>query len=222
MDVHYIIAPAFVLVPLFAAYLVTMTVLVLGNPGRFSPWRLVVLTLAACYALGVLRVTLLPVQIGLGRYGFQNDWYDDIMPVPLVTADLRSFSLNIAMMLPFGVLLPMLLPRVDTVRKVAVRSALVSLTIETTQLLSGLLINSRHSVDVNDLLANTIGAVLGFVCLRFALNWEALRRLAGRFAPAVRRARPHQEIRYAGHDGQWRTEFGPPRDPRGADRVETR
>jgi glycopeptide antibiotics resistance protein len=74
------------------------------------------------------------------------------------------------MMLPFGVLLPLLRPHIDTVRGVAGRAALTSLGIEVTQLLSGWLLNNRHSVDVNDVLANTCGAVLGLLCLRLVLR----------------------------------------------------
>jgi len=168
MDVFFTIPAAAVLVPAALVLLTVLVVRVRREPGRYPPARLVLLVLAGGYALGVLYVTLLPIQVGFGRYGFQNEWYADIMPVPLVTADLRSFSLNVLMMVPFGVLLPLLRPHVRTVRAVAGRAALTSLAIEVTQLLSGWLLDNRHSVDINDVLANTIGAVLGLLCLRLA------------------------------------------------------
>jgi glycopeptide antibiotics resistance protein len=54
-------------------------------------------------------------------------------------------------------------------------SALASLSIEAAQLSSYLAFNNGRSTDVNDVIANTLGGVIGFVLVRLALRNASLR-----------------------------------------------
>jgi glycopeptide antibiotics resistance protein len=69
---------------------------------------------------------------------------------------------NIALFLPSGVMLPLLSGRISSLRKVFVVAMLASLGIEVTQLLSRHL-GSYRSVDIDDIIFNTLGACLGYI-----------------------------------------------------------
>lgn len=99
--------------------------------------------------------------------------------VPVVTIDPRTFLLNVVMTVPLGLLLPLLVG-VRSVTGAALVGLLVSAGIESAQGLADLLFDLGRAVDVNDLIANTTGAVLGLLCLRLlaTLNGPTLTRFA--------------------------------------------
>jgi glycopeptide antibiotics resistance protein len=59
----------------------------------------------------------------------------------------------------------------------AVAAACASTGIEVTQFVIGLTLGSRRTVDVNDLIANTAGALLGLLLLRLAVPERRHRRV---------------------------------------------
>lgn len=67
--------------------------------------------------------------------------------------------------MPLGLVLPLLLPRLNRGRTV-LASALISLGIEAVQLIQYIVFANGRAVDVNDLIANTIGGLLGCTVLR--------------------------------------------------------
>lgn len=71
---------------------------------------------------------------------------------------------NIFAFTPFGFCLPLIKPRFDHFFRILLSSMLFSLTIETIQL-----VFKVGSFDVDDILLNTFGAVLGFFCFRIML-----------------------------------------------------
>ncbi|MFG1605259.1 VanZ family protein [Actinoplanes sp. NPDC049265] len=152
-----------VLLPLVAV-LVTIGLLRLRKGGRMTPARAMTVVAAAVYLAAVLRVTTLPLQIALGSYANRVPWYEKFAWIPVLTIDVRTFVLNIIMMIPLGVLLP-LFTRIDTMRRVALAGLLFSAAIEIVQLLTNVFLSSGDMADVNDLLANTIGAMVGFALL---------------------------------------------------------
>lgn len=77
----------------------------------------------------------------------------NLLPLQNLSTD---FLLNIALFLPFGYLLPMLWRSHRSLRSVALSGAAFSLLIECSQLLTS------RACDINDLIANTLGAVLGY------------------------------------------------------------
>ncbi|MFF4550491.1 VanZ family protein [Streptomyces sp. NPDC001406] len=68
-----------------------------------------------------------------------------------------------------AVLLP-LISRVAGMRRAIAVSALASLCIELAQLLCYMIFNNGRSCDINDILANTLGGLIGYVLVRAALN----------------------------------------------------
>jgi glycopeptide antibiotics resistance protein len=134
--------------------------------------RLLAAWAAAFYLAGVIGVTLLPLQIATGVYANGTDWDGKANVIPLLTIDPVTFMLNIVLTLPFGFLLPMLRP-IRGLPHIAALVFLFSATIEVVQLITNMTVSSGRLADVNDLIANTVGGVIGF------LAWRAVGRAFG-------------------------------------------
>ena len=120
------------------------------------------------YAMAVVAVTIFPIRPHPASYWAGSPWWTMIHYVPFAV-DAASFVLNIVMFVPFGLLLATSWPRLDSVRRLAVYAVAASSTIEMTQLVLGLTVGSRRTVDINDLIANTAGALAGLLVLRVAV-----------------------------------------------------
>jgi len=114
------------------------------------------------YAVAVVGVTVFPIRM---HRRTRAPWWAVIQLVPFHVPP-GSFVLNIVMFVPFGVLVPLLWPRAGSVGRVAVCALGASAAIELTQLVLWLAVGNYRTVDVNDLIANTAGGVLGVVGLR--------------------------------------------------------
>ena len=119
------------------------------------------------YAAAVIAVTVFPVTPRPPEY-WGEPWWTVFHYVPFVV-DAASFVLNVIMFVPYGVLVPLLWTVTDHYRRLAGHAVAASAGIEATQLLVGLTLGSRRTVDVNDLIANTLGALLGLLVLRLAV-----------------------------------------------------
>lgn len=153
----------YILGPLFVVYLV-MVILKLKRQGKnYSVFQFITLMSLGIYVLSVVALTTFPIEVNLGMYKNQTPWYSRINPIPILTIDMTTFILNIIMLVPFGVYQWLLVKQEQiSWELVAVRSLLFSLAIEVLQLLLYIITNSARSVDVNDLIANTLGGVLGY------------------------------------------------------------
>jgi glycopeptide antibiotics resistance protein len=164
-----------VLVPLLVG-VVVVWLLALGHRRALTWGRALTVLVATSYAAGVLAVTFFPwhvpfgaigdVSVGSPPAGADRPGLRSLLNVvPLVTLDPPSFLLNIVMTLPLGALLPLLV-RVRSVPAVATVGLLVSAAIELGQGIGDLQLGMTRTVDVNDLIANVTGAVLGLLVLR--------------------------------------------------------
>ena len=79
-------------------------------------------------------------------------------------AELRNIILNILLFLPFGYLIPSLFPR-PRCWQVILLGLAFSLTIELLQLITKL-----GYADVDDLINNTLGAAIGWLCYKLTLK----------------------------------------------------
>jgi glycopeptide antibiotics resistance protein len=127
------------------------------------------------YVAGVLAVTIFPISVHDAAYWAGEPWWTVFRWVPF-DVDAPSFVGNVIMFVPLGVLAPLLWPVTDSTRRLAAYAVSASAAIEATQLVLGVMLGSRRAVDVNDLIANTAGAVLGLLLLRLALPSAAHRR----------------------------------------------
>ncbi|GGU48966.1 VanZ family protein [Streptomyces lavendofoliae] len=90
-----------------------------------------------------------------------GDSIRDYLAQPAFRDTLKQLGGNVLLGVPFGVLLPVLVPRARGLVRVAVVTALVMLLVE---LVQGALITGR-AFDVDDVLLNTSGALLGYLLL---------------------------------------------------------
>lgn len=74
--------------------------------------------------------------------------------------DLKNTILNIILFVPLGMLLPFLWVRYHTLRKTVIFGFCMSLAIELLQMLT------YRATDINDIIANTAGALLGYLLFR--------------------------------------------------------
>jgi glycopeptide antibiotics resistance protein len=128
------------------------------------------------YASTVIAITLLPIHRHPACYWTGQPWWTMIHWIP-GEVDAPSFVLNVIMLIPLGVLVPLLWRTADSVRRLALLAALSSSGIELSQLLIGVTLGSRRTVDINDVIANTLGALIGLFLLRLALPSAGHRRL---------------------------------------------
>lgn len=150
--------------------------------GGAATGRLPLVVLLAAYFCAVFYLTGSGTLYDLLRRGLELghaniNWLPfshDISPV--------GYALNVVLFLPLGFLLPVIWPCMRSLGRVALSGLSVSLLIELSQLL-----NPRSS-DVDDLLMNTLGAVLGYLAFRVLaglLRRDAKRTPAGKGAPAL-------------------------------------
>jgi len=122
--------------------------------------------LLVVYVLSVLALTITP-----DFSPDPTDYWGEPLWVPLrlqpFQVDAPSFLLNVVMFMPLGVLLPLRVPRLGSFWRVLACSFAASLSIEVVQLIIDLTLHGRRTADVNDLVANAVGGVLGFglLCL---------------------------------------------------------
>jgi glycopeptide antibiotics resistance protein len=131
--------------------------------------RLVAVSTLFLYAVGVVTVTVFPIRVRPVAWRGDEQWWSVIEWTPFDVPP-TSWVLNVVMFVPLGVLLPLLWPRLNSIRRVAVLGVCASMAIELTQLLLWVTVGSRRTVDVNDLIANTLGALLGLLVLRLVAS----------------------------------------------------
>ncbi|GIE46832.1 hypothetical protein Ani05nite_03660 [Amorphoplanes nipponensis] len=193
MPYHQLDVPALpILLPL-GVLLMAVSAVVLRRRGRLGPRPLLTAWLAGWYAVAVVGATLLPLHLAWGPGAGPPELYR-ITLVPLVTVRVGDFLLNIVMTLPLAALL-YLVAGVRDRRPVVLTGLLASLGIEITQAVVVLAGHGNRWADVNDLTANTLGALLGWMIFRRALRSAPVRRAVrpwslGPDEPAPAKAHP--------------------------------
>ena len=147
----------------------------LHRRGALTLPRAVVGAVLAGYVAGIIGNTLLPIRLGYDGGGVR--WWEYLNLTPLAGTDPADMVMNVVVFVPLGVLLP-LVARVGSVVRVLVWGFAVSLVMELSQWAGMVLVHGGHLPDVNDLLANTVGAPLGFGLFRLAVLLPVLGRLA--------------------------------------------
>ncbi|WP_435158955.1 VanZ family protein [Amycolatopsis sacchari] len=145
-----------VVVPLAAAIFLTL-LWYLHRRERLSVPRAAVALALCVYAAGVVANTVFPIF--LNRPARSALW--KVYLVPLADYEVGDAVTNILVFVPVGILVPLLIAKASWWR-VAALAAAFSLAVELAQLVTGNLLGGGHVADVNDLLFNVAGAVLGF------------------------------------------------------------
>jgi glycopeptide antibiotics resistance protein len=147
----------------------------LHRRGSITILRSIVVVAACVYGAGVLKEVLEPFQIGFD--GPRPGWRVFIHLTPLAGAEISDMFLNTLLFLPLGVFLP-LLARVSSARRIMLLGLATSLAIELTQFVLDLTVSTGRVADINDLLSDTVGALIGYGLLRLAVCIPLVGRLA--------------------------------------------
>ncbi|MBZ3775561.1 VanZ family protein [Lentilactobacillus otakiensis] len=138
-----------------------------GNLRRLSWCQLFTIGSAILYILFVSYLTLAPTSYAFVGPQHVSPMMIGSAPINLIpfwstTAD---FYQNVLMMLPMGVYLGLLLPKFNF-KKVLLTGLGVSLTIEGLQFVLDLSVGLSRWVDINDVLTNTFGVLVGWGVLK--------------------------------------------------------
>jgi glycopeptide antibiotics resistance protein len=176
-----------ILLPLGLALMAASWV-VLRRLGALTAPRLGAAWLAAWYAVAVLGATMLPLRLAWGEGAGEPEFYRFLL-IPVATMRPDDFVLNIVMTLPLAAVLHVAFGIREKERVVRL-GLLISVAIESTQAVLLLTLHGNRWADVNDLMANTLGAWLGFLAFRRLLRLPAVRRAVDRSSPEPRPRRP--------------------------------
>lgn len=125
---------------------------------------LVAFAATVAFAVVLARLTLEPsaASVPLTHSNLRpGDSIRNYLAQPAFRDTVKQLGGNIVLGIPFGVLLPVLVPRASGLLRVAALTALVMLLVE---LVQGTLITGR-AFDIDDVLLNTSGALLGYLLI---------------------------------------------------------
>lgn len=115
------------------------------------------LFLFAVYIVCVYHVTGTGTLWDAFLYRFQTE-ISHINPIPFSAGiDMVGYILNIILFIPFGFLIPLIWKKMRSLHLTALAGFSFSILIEISQLL-----NNRRT-DIDDLIMNTLGAIIGFL-----------------------------------------------------------
>lgn len=137
--------------------------------------RILVAAVVCVYGAGVVANTILPIYLG-GASDYGVPWTAYLNLAPLENNEPADMLQNVVVFLPLGVLLP-IVARVDSVLRVLLCGFLLSLGMEAIQLANAVTGHGGHVADINDLLANTLGAPAGYGLYRIAMLLRPVARL---------------------------------------------
>ena len=172
--------PSFwVLIP-FLVITITVTTWRLVRGGALTAPRFVTGVAVCVYAAAVLNAVLLPYPIRPRNGETDLPWQTWINLVPLADNDPAGLLLNLALFVPLGAVLPLMVPSISVIRVMSI-GFLASLSIECIQLVGDLTISPGRVFDVDDLIANTGGAVVGYGLAKLTAKLPGVRRIIARF-----------------------------------------
>ena len=181
MSIMFTIQSWYVLVPVFILGLFWLISWAKRKQRKINLLQFVVLISFEIYLLCVIHLVIFPIDVNIGRYANQTPWYKAINFIPILTIDVKTFLLNIIMLIPFGMYIPFLNKTMVSVKKAAKFGFMLSLSFEFVQLLVRVTLGSGRSTDINDLLANTAGAVTGFLIVRKLFKVKLFKNIFQRF-----------------------------------------
>lgn len=121
----------YILMPIFILFLLTIVILPKFRNHKYTFLQYILLITFVIYLLCVIHLVLFPIDVNIGIYANRAPWYYSLVNIiPLITIDLKTFILNIIMLIPFGMYLPMINNKFNSVKKIAKFSFIISLSME--------------------------------------------------------------------------------------------
>lgn len=177
VDAGLVLLPLFVVVP---------TIIWRGYRTRARPWTVFVRIVLAMYLAALVGLAFFPLPLPPfelppgGSTDFRGWPYPWLSPIPFETIRssiglgfewpaARYLLGNVVAFMPLGMLVPVLRLGWDSWRRVLLLGLGVSLAIEVTQLAASLMMGFPFRVaDIDDVILNVTGTLLGFASLRTA------------------------------------------------------
>lgn len=148
------------MLPIFIPISILFCFLYKKNRIPITPWFIVGQQLFMYLLAIMLTVTGAGSIRDIGRYGNEIIRLEEINLIPFVgwgLSDIFGLIMNLLMFLPLGVLIPLLWKDGASFLQTAIAGFEFSLLIEISQLFD------RRATDIDDLIMNTLGAMLGFL-----------------------------------------------------------
>lgn len=155
--------------PFLIPYHILLTVQGKKMGYNLSIEQIVIVSIFVYYLTGVLSFTQIPSirDIVYNSFGIITPKglsipSDEINLIPFrwITEGVRPYIENIVLFIPLGFMLPFIWKKYETLWKTALSGMTLSLIIELSQLFNG------RITDIDDLLMNTLGALIGWVIFR--------------------------------------------------------
>ncbi|WHY03196.1 VanZ family protein [Neobacillus sp. DY30] len=176
----------YILIPAFIIFLLSL--FIGARKKNYQAGQYFTLITLAIYLLTVIHLVFFPIEVYPGGYEWTGPLWlailKEIQFIPILTIDIPTFVLNIIMLIPFGVYLLLLNDKVDSARKAARYGFYLSLSIEILQLTIEVTLGSGRIADINDLIANTLGAVVGFLIIKKLVKIKLFKVLAAKVSLA--------------------------------------
>ena len=142
---------------------------------QYSFYQLLLLILSYIYITMVIGVTMTPIPLNMTELKYMQNLYSgfdyynlDLLRDNVYMGD--QFLLNIVLFVPFGILFPLRRNKINY-KSVLLASFLFSLGIELSQLgISVLLQTPAWFFDVDDILANVLGGMLGCFIVKMLIE----------------------------------------------------
>jgi len=166
LSIMFTIKSWYVLVPVMLLGLLWLIIWVKRRKQKVTFAQFFVLITFGIYILSMISLVFFPIEVNIGRYANQTPWYNTINFIPILTIDVKTFLLNVIMLIPFGMYVPFLKQTKTSVKEMAKLGFGLSLSFELVQLIIRVVLGNGRSTDINDLLANTAGAVIGLLIVR--------------------------------------------------------
>lgn len=119
------------------------------------------LTILLDHIVGIPTIKELIRLSALGESFFQPN----INLIPFVNGLNMEFLLNILLFIPLGFFCPMISKTYEQVKNIILIGAGFSFVIEISQLFT-----LHRATDINDIISNTLGALIGYVCFRVIIK----------------------------------------------------
>lgn len=146
------------LIEIFISMLILIPVFGVLNKIRFHDTKKTVL-----YFLFATYLSAVYLFVGIPTLQFMRfDLSLTLIPFLPMIDDFKNTILNIILFVPLGILLPFLWKKYSTLKATLVFGFGMSLAIELLQILT------YRATDINDIIANTVGTVLGYIIFRIA------------------------------------------------------
>lgn len=176
-SIMFTIQSTYFLIPLLLLILLYVIVGALWKQQKRNAGQYFIVITFSIYLLCVIHLVFFPIEVNIGKYANLTPWYKAINFIPILTIDVKTFILNIMMLMPFGLYLPLLNSKFASLKNIAYHGFFLSLSFEVFQLMIRIVFGNGRSTDINDLIANTIGAIVGYILIKALLKrkvWDNL------------------------------------------------